>query len=141
MRQEAGSFLDLCYTPELAAEATLQPMRRFGMDAAILFSDILVVPDALGQKVGFREGEGPALEPLRSGQRTRGGDFDPARLEPVYAAVRLRQIPTLPAETALIGFAGAPWTVATYMVEGGHGRDFAAAKALGAGRSPPAFDR
>jgi uroporphyrinogen decarboxylase len=118
-RQNAGSFLDLCYNPALAAEVTLQPIRRFGFDAAILFSDILVVPDALGQPVRFAEGEGPRLDQIRSLD-------DLARLSLsntgekfglVWETVaRLRQ--DLPPETALIGFCGAPWTVATYMVEG-----------------------
>ena len=128
-RASAGSFLELCYTPALAAEVTLQPIRRFGFDAAILFSDILVVPDAMGQKVWFEEGAGPRLTPIMgsgdlkvlSTARVRG------RLAPVYdAASRVAQ--ALPPETALIGFAGAPWTVAAYMVEGQGSRDFAAAR-------------
>lgn len=129
VRAKAGSFLDLCYNPVLAAEVTLQPIRRFGFDAAILFSDILVVPDALGQKVEFVEGEGPRLEPVRS-------EADLSRLKPSatrskFARVcetvaRLRQ--DLPDETALIGFCGAPWTVATYMVGGGGSPDQAAAR-------------
>jgi len=124
VRRRAGSFLDLCYTPELAAEVTLQPIRRYGFDAAILFSDILVVPHVLGQDVQFVEGEGPRLRPLRSVRdldalQPRGADF----LSPVYDAVgRIRR--ELPERCALIGFAGAPWTVATYMVEGGGSRDF-----------------
>jgi uroporphyrinogen decarboxylase len=119
VRAKVTSFLDLCYAPELAAEVTLQPIRRYGFDAAILFSDILVVPDALGQRVEFVEGEGPRLEPIRA-------QADLARLNrsatrPKFARVceavaRLRQ--DLPRETALIGFCGAPWTVATYMVGG-----------------------
>ena len=119
VRTKAGSFLELCYTPALAAEVTLQPIRRFGFDAAIVFSDILVVPDALGQLVEFVEGEGPRLDPIRS-------ERDLARLNPSatrtkFARVgetvaRLRQ--DLPHATALIGFCGAPWTVATYMVGG-----------------------
>ena len=129
VRRAAGNFLDLCYTPDLATEVTLQPIRRFGLDAAILFSDILVVPDGLGQEVTFREGEGPCLEPVRTdGDLVRlAGTLDTDRLAPVYETVgRLRQ--TLPADVALLGFAGAPWTVATYMVEGGSSRDFAAVK-------------
>ena len=120
VRERAGSFLDLCYTPELAVEVTLQPIRRFGFDAAILFADILLVPQALGLDLSFVEGEGPRLG-------WRGGSVDlaalrpvdeiDATLSPVYATVReLRR--SLPAATALIGFAGAPWTVATYMVAG-----------------------
>ena len=119
VRAQAGGFLDLCYTPALAAEVTLQPIRRYGFDAAILFSDILVVPDALGQKVEFVEGEGPRLEPVRSErdlQRLNAGATR-SRFGIVCETVaRLRQ--DLPDETALIGFCGAPWTVATYMVAG-----------------------
>ena len=128
LRRRAGSFLDLCYDPDLAAEATLQPVRRFGLDAAILFSDILVVPHALGRDVRFEEGIGPRLEPVRDLADLTGAD--PAgiagRLSPVYQAVR-RVRDVLPPQTALIGFAGAPWTVACYMVEGGGGGAFARA--------------
>ena len=129
LRKSATTFLDLCFTPELAAEATLQPIRRFGMDAAILFSDILVVPHALGQTVAFREGEGPVLEPVRTAEAAADLTVKgaPERLQPVYETVR-RVANVLPRETALIGFAGSPWTVATYMVEGGTSRDFAHAK-------------
>jgi len=129
IRAKAGAFLDLCYNPELATEVTLQPIRRFGFDAAILFSDILVVADGLGQKVGFEEGRGPVLEALRD-----GGDLVKlglngfhGRLIPVYETVaKIKE--ALPKETALIGFAGAPWTVASYMIEGGSSRDYAKAK-------------
>jgi uroporphyrinogen decarboxylase len=119
VRQKAGSFLDLCFNPELAAEVTLQPIRRFGFDAAILFSDILVVPYALGRKLWFVEGEGPRLEPLDSPKTVAGwrGEFDEGRLAPVYQTVR-RVKAALDDKTALIGFCGAPWTVATYMVAG-----------------------
>jgi uroporphyrinogen decarboxylase len=129
LRQRVPGFLDLCFTPVLAAEATLQPVRRFGMDAAILFSDILVVPHGLGQSVNFREGEGPALEPIRSASEARRLSLDDftARVAPVYDTVA-RVATVLPAETALIGFAGAPWTVASYMVEGGASREFSAVK-------------
>ena len=125
VRAKARGFLDLCYTPELAAEVTLQPVRRYGLDAAIVFSDILVVPHALGQKVDFVEGIGPRLEPIRSQQElsrlnpfaTRG------KFDLVYEVVgKVRQ--RLPDEVALIGFCGAPWTVATYMV-GGQSREHA----------------
>jgi len=126
LRKKAGSFLDLCYTPELAAEATLQPVRRFGMDAAILFSDILVVPAALGRQVSFRDGDGPSLEPLNEAGEL-GESFDQAMLEPVYAALRLVKS-QLSDETGLIGFAGGPWTLACYVIAG-RGGDFAAAKA------------
>lgn len=130
VRQKIGSFLDLCYTPELAAEVTLQPIRRFDMDAAIIFSDILVLPHAMGQAVTFREGEGPVLAPIRSVEQAAELEPDQVveQLAPVYAALRLAAT-LLPAHTALIGFAGAPWTVATYMVEGGTSRDFAKVKA------------
>lgn len=129
VRAEAGSFLNLCYNPEKATEVTLQPIRRYGFDAAILFSDILVVPDALGQKVEFVEGEGPKLEPVRNAAEAAklSENWMHQRLEPVYEAVgRIRG--ALPHDVALIGFAGAPWTVATYMVEGGSSKDFAHTK-------------
>jgi len=132
VRSRVSGFLELCYTPELAVEVTLQPIRRYGFDAAILFSDILVVPDALGQPVRFVEGEGPRLEPVRSAEEV--ARLEPDRLHehlaPVYETVRrLRR--ELPPEVALIGFAGAPWTVATYMVEGGSSRDFARVRGWG----------
>lgn len=136
LREKAPRFLDFCYTPELAVEATLQPLRRFQPDAAILFSDILVVPDALGQAVDFREGAGPILEPLRSRRDIEGLQREKVcrHLEPVFKAVGdIRR--ALPPETALIGFAGAPWTVATYMVEGRGGTDFS--RALGWDREDP----
>jgi uroporphyrinogen decarboxylase len=120
VRDRAGSFLDLCYTPELATEVTLQPIRRFGFDAAILFADILLVPHALGLELGFAEGEGPRLAwkdgSVDPSMLRRADEID-ATLAQVYETVReLRR--RLPSETALIGFAGAPWTVATYMVAG-----------------------
>src|SRR5215510_10986137 len=128
-RAQAGSFLELCYNPALATEVTLQPIRRYGFDAAILFSDILVVPDALGQPVSFREGEGPRLDPLRTPAdfgRLRADATRP-KFDRVFEAVaRLRQ--DLPRETTLIGFCGAPWTVATYMVAGRGSPDQAAAR-------------
>ncbi len=130
VREKAGGFLKLCYTPELAAEVTLQPIRRYGFDAAILFSDILVVPDALGQKVEFVVGEGPRLEPVRSAaELTRlNVSATRSRYEPVFETVsRVRQ--ELPRDTALIGFCGAPWTVATYMVGGQGSPDQADARA------------
>lgn len=117
-RAKAKTFLDLCYTPDLAVEVTLQPIRRYGFDAAILFSDILVIPDALGQPVRFVEGEGPRLDPL---VLAAVGGLKPERIEshlaPVFETVR-RLRAELPAETTLLGFCGAPWTVATYMVAG-----------------------
>ncbi len=117
VRRQAGSFLDLCYSPELAAEVTLQPIRRFDFDAAILFSDILVVPDALGQEVAFEEGRGPVLGELDID--TLDGSAVGAKLEPVFETVR-RVRDALDEEKALLGFCGAPWTVATYMIAG-HG--------------------
>ena len=134
LRAKAENFIEFCHTPELAAEATLQPLRRFPLDAAILFSDILVVPHALGQSVWFEEGSGPRLEPI-SGRRDLSG-LELAglgeRLAAVYQTVsRVRTALTAEGKhhTTLIGFAGAPWTVATYMVEGGSSRDFARTKA------------
>lgn len=129
VRKTAGSFLELCYTPELATEVTLQPIRRYGFDAAILFSDILVIPDALGQPVAFREGEGPVLDPITTTEGLvslrREGFLE--RLSPVLETVdRVRT--ALPDEVALIGFCGAPWTVATYMVGGRGSPDQAAAR-------------
>src|SRR4051812_33411490 len=118
-RAEAGSFLDLCYTPRLATEVTLQPIRRFGFDASILFSDILVIPHALGQEVRFVENEGPKLDPVTTqAELSRLADEIPlSRLEPVFETLdRLRT--ALPAETTLLGFCGAPWTVASYMIAG-----------------------
>jgi uroporphyrinogen decarboxylase len=141
LRQTAGSFLELCLSPELAAEATLQPIRRFGFDAAILFSDILVIPYALGRDLRFVEGEGPRLDPLsdeaaiaRLPIRT-----DAAKLAPVYETVR-RVKTELPHETTLIGFCGGPWTVATYMIAGEGTPDQAPAR-LFAYRHPEAFGR
>lgn len=129
VRGRVGGFLELCYTPELAVEVTLQPIRRYGLDAAILFSDILVVPDALGQPVRFAEGEGPRLDAIRDGAGLARLHNDRLHdhLAPVYETVR-RLARELPEEVTLIGFAGAPWTVATYMVEGGSSRDFAATR-------------
>lgn len=129
LRQQTTDFLAFCLTPDLALEATLQPVRRFGMDAAILFSDILLVPHAMGCRVAFREGEGPVLERLSSRRDVAALAVEPVveRLNAVYEATA-HVAQSLGPETALIGFAGAPWTVATYMVEGGTSRDFAAVK-------------
>lgn len=131
LRAKAGGFLDLCYNPEWAAEVTLQPIRRFGFDAAILFSDILVIPHALGQKLWFAQGEGPRLEPVADVARFEEirEEIDPDVLAPVYETVR-RVKAALPAGTALIGFCGAPWTVATYMVTGRGTPDQGLAKEL-----------
>jgi uroporphyrinogen decarboxylase len=135
IRGKAGDFLALCLTPELAAEVTLQPIRRFGFDAAILFSDILILPWALGRTLTFREGEGPVLPPLRDMASLAALDRQrlPRAIAPVLETVQQvrRQ---LEAEgfsgTALIGFAGAPFTVACYMVEGGGSKDFAVTRSL-----------
>ncbi len=140
-RAQAKDFLDLCFTPDLAVEVTLQPIRRYGFDGAIMFSDILVLPHALGQRVWFEEGAGPRLEPLREiadiARLNPDGLHD--KLAPVYETLRgLRR--ELPQETALIGFAGAPWTVASYMIEGQTSRDFATAKTW-AYRAPEEFSR
>ncbi|MEZ5910179.1 MAG: uroporphyrinogen decarboxylase [Hyphomicrobiaceae bacterium] len=141
IRGKAGSFLNLCYNPELAAEVTLQPIRRYGFDAAILFSDILVVPDALGQGVRFVEGEGPVLDAIASEAGLAGLRLEATRskFDRVCETVsRVRG--ALPDETTLIGFCGAPWTVATYMVEGRGSRDQAAAR-LWAYRDRAGFGR
>jgi uroporphyrinogen decarboxylase len=136
-RAEAGSFLDLCYSPDFAVEVTLQPIRRFGFDAAILFSDILVVPHALGQDVRFVEGEGPRLDTLDGREafarlREAGDPAVFAHLAPVFETVsRLRG--ELPGETTLLGFCGAPWTVASYMIGGRGTPDLAPARALAEG--------
>ena len=128
VRRDAGDFLRLCYNPELAAEVTLQPMRRFDPDAAILFADILLVADALGQDVRYVEGEGPRLSPLIRSVRdveSLGGGGILDRLGPVFETLkRVRGV--LAPDKALIGFAGAPWTVAVYMVEGGNANGFLA---------------
>lgn len=132
VRAEAGSFLDLAYNPDFATEVTLQPIRRYGMDAAILFSDILVIPHALGQNLRFVQGEGPKLDPVTSPMELGFDRFEDI-LKPVYAAVRQIRYKLNEEgfeETSLIGFAGAPWTVACYMIEGGGSKDFAKAKTL-----------
>ena len=119
LREKAGDFLTLCFTPELAAEVTLQPVRRFGFDAAILFSDILVIPHALGQLVRFTAGEGPQLDPITDRQAlTRLElELDHSVLAPVYEAIRQVKASLAP-NVALLGFCGAPWTVASYMIAG-----------------------
>jgi len=141
IRAQASGFVQLCLTPDLATEITLQPLRRYGMSAAILFSDILMVPYGLGQALDFREGEGPVLAAITDGAGV--ARLDPTRLHdrvgPVYETVsRVRA--ALDDRTALIGFAGAPWTVASYMLEGGSSRDFARAKDF-AYRHPEDFAR
>jgi uroporphyrinogen decarboxylase len=141
LRERAGSFLKLCLTPELAAEATLQPVRRFGFDAAILFADILLVPLALGSRVTFEAGEGPRLDPVADAAAVARlpERLDPAVVAPVYETVgRVRA--ALEPDVALIGFCGAPWTVATYMVAG-RGTPDQAPTRLFAYREPEAFAR
>lgn len=139
-RRRAGSFLDLCYDPDLAVEVTLQPIERFGFDASILFSDILVVPHALGRDVRFEEGRGPLLTPITAPEiAALESKLFHVNLEPVYETVR-RLRARLPDETTLIGFCGAPWTVATYMIAG-HGTPDQAPARLFAYREPAAFQR
>jgi uroporphyrinogen decarboxylase len=141
LRAKAGGFLDLCFTPEYAAEITLQPIRRFNFDAAIIFSDILVIPYALGRAVRFEAGEGPRLDPLDTPEKiaTLAADADFSKLEPVFEALR-RVRGQLDPAIALIGFCGAPWTVATYMVAGQGTPDQAPARMM-AYRHPDAFAR
>ena len=141
LREKAGSFLKLCFTPEMAAEVTLQPIRRFGFDAAILFSDILVVPHALGRHVTFEAGEGPRLDPLDDAAKLNAlsETADDAVFAPVYEAVRQVKA-ALPDNVALLGFCGAPWTVATYMVAGRGTPDQAPARLM-AYRESEAFGR
>jgi uroporphyrinogen decarboxylase len=122
LRAEKGGFLDLATDPVSAAEVTLQPIRRFGFDGAILFSDILMVPFALGQDLRFEAGEGPRLSPPLVDAKLQTLARVPTRLEPVYATVE-KVAAALPPETAFLGFAGSPWTVATYMVAGQGSRD------------------
>jgi uroporphyrinogen decarboxylase len=140
LRARAASFLDLCFDPKLAAEATLQPVRRFDMDAAILFSDILVVPHALGQTVAFEAGEGPRLRPaIGPAELSMFDKIDLDALTPVFEAIAIVRA-DLPSDVALIGFCGAPWTVATYMVAG-HGTLDQAPARLFAYRDPDVFQQ
>ena len=129
LRASTGGFLDLCYNPDKASEATLQPIRRFGMDGAIVFSDILVVPHALGQQVTFETGEGPKLDRLTGADDLRRLTREKfhEHLAPVYETLRQTKSKLMHEgfeNTALIGFAGAPWTLACYMIDGGSSRDF-----------------
>ncbi len=139
VREQAGSFLNLCFNPELATEVTLQPLRRFGFDGAILFSDILVIPHALGQTVRFETGEGPRLDPLNDASACPACPVssNQAVVGKVYEAVSMIRS-QLPAGATLIGFCGAPWTVATYMVAGRGGDDQVGAR-LFAYRDPEGF--
>ncbi len=127
-RSQAGSFLELCYNSELAEEVTLQPIRRYSFDASIVFADILLIPQALGQKLWFEEGEGPRLDPIQSSDVLDHTNLH-THLAPVYETLS-RLSKSLPSQTTLIGFAGAPWTVASYMVAGRGTPDQAPAKAL-----------
>jgi uroporphyrinogen decarboxylase len=139
VREKAGSFLNLCFTPALAADVTLQPVRRFRFDAAILFSDILVVPLALGQNVTFVAGEGPQLDPIPDARAVDRllRDLDHDRLAPIYETIRLVK-QELADDIALIGFCGAPWTVASYMIAG-HGTSDQAPARIFAYREPDGF--
>ncbi len=126
VRAQAGDFLNLCYTSDLACEVTMQPIRRFDFDAAIIFSDILVVPHALGQRVGFVQGEGPKLDPIQSIARLNDFNQDDflSHLSPVFEALDKTRT-ALPNDKSLIGFSGAPWTLACYMINGQGSRDYA----------------
>lgn len=137
LRAAKGGFLALVHDPDAAAEITLQPIRRFGFDGAILFSDILIVPYALGQDLGFEAGEGPRLSPPLVDASLAALERVPGRLAPIYRTVEKVRT-ALPAETTLLGFAGSPWTVATYMVGGQGSRDQAEARRL-AYADPGAF--
>ncbi|RYE09129.1 MAG: uroporphyrinogen decarboxylase [Hyphomicrobiales bacterium] len=140
VREKVGGFLELCYTPEYAAEVTLQPLRRFDLDAAILFSDILVIPDALGQKVRFEVGEGPLLEPITpEGLGKLKPDAVLDHLAPVLETLR-RVTAELAPDKTMIGFCGSPWTVATYMINGSGSPDQAVARVF-ALTQPEAFAR
>jgi uroporphyrinogen decarboxylase len=139
-RKRAGGFLDLCYNPDFAVEVTLQPIRRFGFDASILFSDILVVPHALGRDLRFEEGRGPLMTPIAVDEIDRlDGKMFHVNLAPVYETVR-RLRAELPNETTLIGFCGAPFTVASYMIAGHGTPDQAPARQFGY-RHPEAMKR
>jgi uroporphyrinogen decarboxylase len=137
LRARKGGFLDLVHDSEAAAEVTLQPIRRFGFDGAILFSDILVIPHALGQDLWFEEGEGPRLAPPLVDAALASLESAPERLDPVYATVEAVAA-LLPDETTFLGFAGSPWTVATYMVAGRGSRDQGETRRA-AYRDPQAF--
>lgn len=145
VRSQVGDFIALCTTPELAAEVTLQPIRRYGFDAAILFSDILMLPWALGHGLAFHEGEGPVLPPLRDEAGVAALDLKrlPDAIAPILETVRRARAGLTKegfAGTSLIGFAGAPFTVACYMVEGGGSRDFAVTRSMAYG-DPALFSR
>jgi uroporphyrinogen decarboxylase len=134
LRASKGGFLDLCYDPDAAAEVTLQPIKRFGFDGSILFSDILVIPHALGQDLWFEEGEGPRLAPTLDQSPLESLVEARQRLFPIYETVR-RVAAALPPQTSFLGFAGSPWTVATYMVAGRGSKDQATARRMAYGKS------
>ncbi|TAK17850.1 MAG: uroporphyrinogen decarboxylase, partial [Rhizorhabdus sp.] len=137
LRAQKGGFLELAYDSESAAEITLQPIRRFGFDGAILFSDILVIPHALGQDLRFEAGEGPRLSPTLVDHALDSLVAVPGRLDPIYGTIRkVRE--SLPAQTTFLGFAGSPWTVATYMVAGQGSKEQAETRRM-AYRDPQAF--
>lgn len=144
LRANAPDFVAYCLNPELATEVTLQPVRRFQLDAAILFADILLVPHALGQKLWFAEGEGPRLDPLEDAAAIAALRYDAGKLEPVMQTIKnvrtAMAADAKMANAALIGFAGSPWTVATYMIEGKGGTDHEKIRAL-AWREPQTFAR
>jgi len=141
IRATTPSFMDFCYNPDKATEVTLQPIRRYGMDGAILFADILVVPDGLGQKVWFEAGHGPRLDPVQTLESFKNLSIRGfhQRVGNVYETVS-RLSKALPETVTLLGFAGAPWTVATYMIEGAGSKDHAAARQLGYG-NPEVFGK
>ena len=139
IRSKTANFLEMCYTPSKASEVTLQPIRRFGMDAAIIFSDILVIPDALGVDVRFEEKKGPVLVPVQTEAELDKLAYNADKLAPVYDAQRATKA-ALPAETTLIGFAGSPWTLACYTVQGKSDKDFHAVRMV-AIKNKPFFSR
>jgi len=139
LRARAGNFLDLCLTPKWASEITLQPIKRFDFDAAILFADILLIPFALGQKLQFREGEGPVLEKLEDEKSLAKLQFDQKKLQPVFETIEDVKN-SLPSATALIGFCGGLWTVAAYMIDGTSRQNFSQAK-LWAAEKPDLLDK
>ena len=141
LREQAGGFLNLCLTPELAADVTLQPVRRFGMDAAILFSDLPLIAYGLGQRLDYREGEGPVLEPVRTGADIGALSLNliEERLQPVCETVRIVRA-AQPADCTLIGFSGGVWTVLAYMIQGKGKTEFEQAKLM-AWTDPGLFDR
>lgn len=139
LRKNAKHFLDFCYTPSMACEATVQPIKRFAMDGAIIFSDILVIPDALGVSTRFEEKKGPVLEPVQTDEALNKLTLNTKVLLPVYEALKQTRA-TLPDETTLIGFAGAPWTLACYITQGQSSRDFQEARSISISK-PEFFSR